>query len=197
MTSLTGEELEQFLESAKETFQNDTEWLRERGWTETEEIHKESGFEAKIWISPSGRRCVHCTSMVGFEEYSQAVDVAHGDLLKELGWGTVEVHHSKPRYAEGDDINNPVYEVDPEDVWAHYAHPESGKVYMFLEAIDIARNYNNDEQAFLEENGLCGKTEEVQKGLEGIKLVDGDKLHLKFVLDKEDDHHHWVVTGTT
>jgi hypothetical protein len=134
--------------------------------------------------------------MVGFEKYSQAVDVAQSEYIKELGWGTIEVHHSKPEYLGCEDLDNPPYKEDPEDVWAHYVHPESGKVYMYLEAVDIARNYKNDEQAFLEENGLCGKTEEVQKGLEGVKLVDGDKLHLKFVRDEKGDHR-WVVTGTT
>lgn len=42
------------------------------------------GFEAKIWVSPNGEKCVHCTSMIGFKEYSQAIDVAHGELLTEF-----------------------------------------------------------------------------------------------------------------
>jgi len=40
---------------------------------------------------------------------------------------------------------------------------------------------------------LCKKTEEIQRQLGDKKLRDGDKLFIKFVLNKETDTHEWVL----
>lgn len=187
---ISSDELEIFLAESAKIYQEDTNWLRSRGWQETAEVHKESGFEAKIWVSPSGRRCVHCSSMIGFKEYSQAIDVAQMEYLKELGWGTIEVHHFEPQYLglKKEELDNPPYAE--EDVWSHFSHPISGKVYMFLEAITIARYCDNKEKL---SDSLCKKTEEIQRQLGDKKLRDGDKLFIKFVLNKETDTHEWVL----
>ena len=178
MTSLTGEELEQFLDDAVKTVEDDTAWLRERGWTDTGETHKERGFEAKLWVSPSGKKAVHCSSMIGFDEYSQDVDVAHGELLTELSWGSIILcQHYEHK--------------DPEE-WGYFAHPESGKVYSFLEAVEIARHYDNSEQAYFNAgNGLCGKTEQLQEELGDMRLPDGERLNIQFI--RSGEGHRWVL----
>lgn len=190
--NLKGEELDRFIEEIKKEYQNDTKWLLERGWTKTEEIHKENGFESYIWISPNGKKCVHCTSMVCFEEYPQAIGVEQAEYIKELGWSSICVHHFRPKYSDCEDLDNPIYVEDPDDVWEYYIHPESGKVYMLIEAVQIARYYNNKEQDFLIENDICGKSKSIQDGLGDTRLSEDDEICIKFV-SQENGNYDWVV----
>ena len=123
-------------------------WLRSRGWTLTND---------QKWRHPSG---------LDFASSMDALEVAYADFLKEMGWKKVRVRTVMP------------YPSDrSEQDWQHLIHPKSGKVYMWLEACEMARFHDNSDENW----ASCGKSIKLNGVLEkaNMKAEEGDRIVLR------------------
>ena len=172
--------IEEIFTQLAHDYKKDTKWLISRGWIKTDKIYKENGFEAAIWLSPKKKEYVHCSSLVGFEKYTKAIDRANYDYLIELGWKSITVNR----------INSP---RSDNNIWGHLIHPVSYKLYMYLEAICIAKTYQNNEEKYLKDHRLCGKTYDLQQDLtdKNLTILGKKQINTKFV--RYGSNYKWEI----
>lgn len=186
--NLQGKELEDFLQGTADKFQSDTEFLTEHGWTKIEKKELAGEKVFSVWISPiDGKEYGHQNTLIGSNNWTSAIDRAERDLLTAEGWGDfcLGISHSElAQFRDGDERR---------EEWAMFIHPQSKKVYTYLEAVDIAR-YNNDKD--LDEDCLCGRTKEIQAIIDenSIEPKQDMILEVDFVLEDRKDHFYKFIS---
>lgn len=159
MSGLNQQELEAFLEELETTLKEEEKFLIDHGWT-----HK----EGVIWVSPKGQEFSHDAELFG--THTRAIDKAKHDIVLDAGFIQFQVQifndEDEPKNARGSE--------EPYD-W-FFPCVKDGKIYFYLEAVDLAcynikSEYNLDRWIALKTTLETLNVSEISSG-DIIKVVE-------------------------
>jgi len=186
MVGRNAEEFESIMEDSAQRFKEDTYFLRERGWKETDkkELNGEKVFS--VWTHPvTGVEYGHQNSLFQSNNWSNAIDRAEYDLILEQGWDDFIIIIHYPNLPEKFQKRK---EENDGNVRSYFIHPQTGQPYHYLEAVHMARF------PAIPFKSLCGMTLDIQKMLEEQKVrpVQGMELHVNFSIPEGEEKHRYT-----
>jgi hypothetical protein len=144
----------------EERLDREVAWMFSRNWTLNETTYE--------WSSPTGQTY----------EYSVGFLTAKEVYLKELGWITLTVVKRRAQWLK---------HQNKSEEWLYFSHPISKKIYMYLEAEDIAFDHHNDDTSY--ESSLS--TKQINASLHFLlPLEEGDIA--EFLFAHEDSCNHLI-----
>jgi hypothetical protein len=125
-----------------------------RNWTLNETTYE--------WSSPTGQTY----------EYSVGFLTAKEVYLKELGWITLTVVKRRAQWLK---------HQNKSEEWLYFSHPISKKIYMYLEAEDIAFDHHNDDTSY--ESSLS--TKQINASLHFLLPLDDGRHYAQLQPSRE------------
>lgn len=172
--------IEDFLNECKNKFQEDTQFLVDQGWTQTDEKELNDEKVFSVWVSPEGKKYYHQSHLFGSTNLTSAIDKAESDYIRKCGFKDFTLFEYCPEIVE--ELNNGW------EAYAMYVHP-NGRVYTYVEAVEIAR-FNNMKD--LDSELCCPKTNQIQKIITDNNIIptENTRLYVDFVLEDKEIHFY-------